>query len=154
MRHKSERTDGRKDGRTDKGKSKCPPLTWGHKNCFMHVVCTFSCYYFSYIKLTRFWEIVIKIFKTIFINSYIFSSPDIFTCSPEVVEDLYELYKLVGYYATWKYEQYFLKFSLLKTKMKNTEQNFSQMYKQPMYAIYLCGNKNKLEKNEIFKSII
>jgi hypothetical protein len=28
---KDGRTDGRTEGRTDKGKSKCPPLTWGHK---------------------------------------------------------------------------------------------------------------------------
>jgi hypothetical protein len=31
------RTDRRKDGRTNKGKSKCPPLKWGHnKDCWSH----------------------------------------------------------------------------------------------------------------------
>ena len=28
--------DGRKDGRTDKGKSKCP-LKWGHKNHYYYI---------------------------------------------------------------------------------------------------------------------
>jgi hypothetical protein len=32
LRATQKRTDGRTDGWTDKGKSKCPPLKWGHKN--------------------------------------------------------------------------------------------------------------------------
>jgi hypothetical protein len=68
LRATQRRTEGQTDGRTDRGKSKCPPLKWGHNKKL--IVYRVWCKNWPVYRLVIFYASTLKLMLTIFFSIF------------------------------------------------------------------------------------